>query len=542
MRIPLAGSRLPQALLLLLVVLLPFLAFLQYRWIGQLSDAERERMQANLLAVMTRFRQDFDGELTRTFMAFQMGPPLASERTLHDYAERFARWRDEDPNSLLVRNLYAIEEDGRVLLLDPDSLRWNPADWPPALAPLRPRLESRTRQPFRPGPPFRLAVADDVPALILPRYSGFLILELDLPYIQTDLLPELARRHISTFTYHLQIVTKTTPPKVIYQSDPAADFSSPDATISLFDILAPGPRPLPRDRPRGGGLWLLHAKHRSGSLEAAIERVRRRNLFISFGVLLLMAVTMGLLVVSTRRAQRLARLQMEFVAGVSHEIRTPLAVISSAADNLADGLVTTPEQAQRYGAAIRKEGRRLADMVQQVLTFAGAESGRLSLQLESVPLSAVVERALAACDAAVREAGCRLEVDIPPDLPPVLADPTTLSHCLQNLLLNACKYGNDGHWVGVRVRLLPDSIEVSVTDRGPGIDPADLPHIFEPFYRGRHAIASQIRGTGLGLSLVQRIMEAHGGAVTVRSTPGQGACFTLTLPLAPTHETTPSLG
>jgi len=103
MRIPLAGSRLPQALLLLLVVLLPLLAFLQYRWIGQLSDAERERMQANLLAMMSRFSLDFDGELARTFMAFQMGPPPGVERTLHDYAERFARW---NPQFLLtVRGL-----------------------------------------------------------------------------------------------------------------------------------------------------------------------------------------------------------------------------------------------------------------------------------------------------------------------------------------------------------------------------------------------------------------------------------------------------
>lgn len=541
MRLHSAGSQLLAALLPLLVGLLLLVAFLQYRWIGQLSDGERDRMRSSLLAGMVRFRQDFDGELTRAAMAYRMGPPPAFERTLHDYAERFDRWRDENPHALLLRNLYAIEGDGRVLLLDQDSLRWKPVDWPPALAPLRPRLESPARRPSRLGPPFRIGVAEDIPALILPRYSGFLILELDLPYIQTDFLPDLARRHLFTFTHHLQVVTKTTPPKVIYQSDPATDFSSPDATISLFDILSPG---LPLQRPdlRQGGLWLLHAKHRSGSLDVAIERARRRNLSISFAVLLLMAMAMGLLVVSTRRAQRLARLQMEFVAGVSHEIRTPLAVISSAADNLADGLVTTPEQAQRYGAAIRKEGRRLADMVQQVLTFAGAESGRLNLQLEPVPLSAVVERALAACDAAAREAGCRLEVDIQPDLPPILADPTALSHAVQNLLLNACKYGSDGHWVGVRTRLLADSIELSIEDRGPGIDPADLPHIFEPFYRGRRAIASQIRGTGLGLSLVQRIMEAHGGAVTVRSAPGQGACFTMTLPLAPTHEATPALG
>ena len=115
------------------------------------------------------------------------------------------------------------------------------------------------------------------------------------------------------------------------------------------------------------GRWQLLIKHRAGSLEAAVTEARRRNLVISFGILLLLAASVGTIIISTGRAQKLARQQVEFVAGVSHELRTPLAVICSAGENLADGVVEAPAQVSQYGALIRNEGRRLTKMVEQGL-------------------------------------------------------------------------------------------------------------------------------------------------------------------------------
>jgi signal transduction histidine kinase len=530
--------RLPHLLLGLFSALLPLLAYLQYQWIGRLSEAERERMQAGLRANLNRFRQDFDGELTRLFFAFQSGPPPVPQRTLDDYAERLRRWHEVARDPELLRAVYAADGEN-LQVLDFHDLQWRAAEWPASLAGLRSRP----------------LVEGDAPALILPRYpGGFLLLELDLDFLRTRALPDLVQEHFAPAGYQIQVRTRSAPGRVIYQSDAAADFSSPDATTPLFEILPeplggprgprfglPGPPPVP---PRGaaGGRWLLAARHRSGSLEAVVRRARLRNLSISFAVLLLMGATMALLVVSTRRAHRLAQLQLEFIAGVSHELRTPLAVITSAADNLADGLVAGPEQAQRYGAAIRKESRRLGGMVEQVLAFAGAGSGRLRVNPEPTAVATVVSRALAACESDAQEAQCRLETQLPADLPSVLADPTALAHCIQNLVLNALKHGRAGGWVGIHAASNGAAVQISVEDRGPGVDPADLPHLFEPFYRGRRALALQIRGTGLGLSLVRRMMEAQSGSVTVRSTPGQGACFTLTIPVAPPHEAPPPAG
>ena len=138
-------------------------------------------------------------------------------------------------------------------------------------------------------------------------------------------------------------------------------------------------------------------QHREGSLEAAVARLRRRNLAIGFGVLLVMAATMGILIITTHRAQRLAKLQMDFVTGVSHELRTPLAVISSAADNIADGVVDNKEQLMRYGKAIKGQTRQLIQLVEQIFCSPRHESNATSTSVAGLrcrrfwmPLSALL--------------------------------------------------------------------------------------------------------------------------------------------------------
>jgi signal transduction histidine kinase len=259
--------------------------------------------------------------------------------------------------------------------------------------------------------------------------------------------------------------------------------------------------------------------------------VRQRNLLVSFGILMLMAVSIGLLAVSSRRAQRLAQQQMEFVAGVSHELRTPVAVIRSAAENLSHGVVGDPGRVRRYGDAIQVEARRLGEMVERVLEFAGIESGRRLVRVP-VAVEPLVPEAIAA--ALGGDDRYTVERHIASDLPPVLGDASMLRSALQNLLANATKYGGADGWIGVRAQLSPDRREVRVTveDHGRGIAETDLPHIFDPFYRGADATSRQIQGSGLGLALVRRIADAHSGRVTVTTRAGSGTAFTLHVPAA----------
>jgi signal transduction histidine kinase len=283
------------------------------------------------------------------------------------------------------------------------------------------------------------------------------------------------------------------------------------------------------------GAWRLVVKHRAGSLEAAVAGTRRRNLAISFGILLLLGASVGFIMLSSRRAQRLATQQMEFVAGVSHELRTPLAVICSAAENLADGVIDNRDQIKRYGGLIRDEGRRLTGMVEQVLEFAGAQSGRKNYELRPTDLTQVIEDAITACRMQLAEGGFEIERKIAAHLPMVKADAAALSRAIQNLLSNAMKYNGESRWIGLSAEPVKTAngaeVQIGVSDRGFGVAPSEHDRIFEPFYRGKEAQAAQIRGNGLGLSLVKHIIAAHGGRVSVESKVGQGSVFILHLPI-----------
>jgi signal transduction histidine kinase len=239
-------------------------------------------------------------------------------------------------------------------------------------------------------------------------------------------------------------------------------------------------------------------------------------------------------------------LQMDFVAGVSHELRTPLTVIHTAAYNLQGKLANNPAQVERYGALIRRESGRLGELLEQVLQFASASSGRAIREREPLSVEAVIDETLELSKAVIDDAHCVVEKMVDPDLPPVLGDARALRQVIENLIGNAAKYGAYGssqatpqgnNWIGIFASKTtgnsPAAVEIRVTDRGPGIPADEQKHIFDPFYRGARAVQDQIHGTGLGLSLVKKIVEAHGGSIRVKSEPMKGAEFIVRLPAAP---------
>ena len=418
-----------------------------------------------------------------------------------------------------------------------------------------------------------------------PRFESAagLYLQLDMEVLTTVLLPELADRYFgATPEARVAVLSNEEPgARVLYGEEPSRpDFGSgrPEIMMPLLwsreesgretadrlrdrlgrrpdDFFAPpgGPAPPDPNRPRrpgsgrgqrqgqgrggffdpGGPLanvgrdgpdgWVLMVGTDAGSLDDLVDRTRRRNLAVSFGVLILLGAGLALVLVSTRRAQRLAEMQMEFVAGVSHELRTPLAVIRSAAENLAEGVVSEPEQVRQYGALVRDHGLRLSEMVEQTLELAGAHSGKRGVAPEALDLATLVDEAVAA----MRDA--EIETNVPADLPRAWADPNAVRLALRNLLENAQKYGGPSKWIGIEGRTVGDHVELRVRDRGPGIAAEDLPHVFEAFYRGRRALADQTRGAGLGLSLAFDAVEASGGTLTVESQVGLGSVFTIQL-------------
>jgi signal transduction histidine kinase len=235
---------------------------------------------------------------------------------------------------------------------------------------------------------------------------------------------------------------------------------------------------------------------------------------------------------------QLAKLQMDFVASISHELRTPLAVIRSAAENIADGVVEGKDQLARYGSVIRNQSRQMTDLVNQILAFVSTRERTSHYILQPLQVSEIVNSAVENTAELARAAGFVVEQHVEPDLPGVMGDLAALSRCLQNLLVNAIKYGAQARWVSIRAfrektrHLSHGEVGISVQDRGMGIDKADLQHIFEPFYRSPAVRDAQIHGTGLGLPLARSIAEAMGGKLAVESKLGVGSVFTLHLPSA----------
>jgi signal transduction histidine kinase len=403
----------------------------------------------------------------------------------------------------------------------------------------------------------------------------WLLLELDVTYTRAHKLPDLLVRHLGAggkLEYDAEVVVNQDPSVVIYRSSADAGHrvgQTADASVTLLDGRFPSPArglpgerggrfpggpplkgPLPERlarRPGGGfgrpgplpgpgpGLWLLRVRHQAGSLEALVAQARLRNLAISGAILLLILATVSMLVHFSRRAQQLAELQINFVAGVSHELRTPLTVIRTASYNLRGKLAHKAEQVESYGELIQEESEKLGALIEQILRFASAKAGHIVRRREAVALESLIDQSLEPSKAVFEKSRVILEKKIESGLPLVFGDEAALRHALQNLVDNAIKYGTMGSpWVGIIASAVTGehgrAVEVSVMDRGPGIPPDEQNHIFDPFFRGRRAVADQVHGTGLGLDLVKRIVEAHGGTVRVSSAPDTGTAFIVRLP------------
>ena len=279
---------------------------------------------------------------------------------------------------------------------------------------------------------------------------------------------------------------------------------------------------------------IIAAKHTSGSLAGVVERQRVRSLATGLGVLLVLASAMVLVVVGARRAEQLAGMQMEFVAGVTHELRTPLSVIRSVGENLADGVAQRQEQILRYGQLVRDQVDRLSQMVEQTLQFAALESGKRQFRFAWIDAGRAVKEALERARPMIEQAGFALEHGEVKHLPPARADREAVQQILANLLSNAVKYGKPGRWVRVETGADEDGaspeVQIRVHDRGPGIPASEARRIFDAYYRGSAAGEGSIRGSGLGLKLARDLAQGMGGKLSFRSEPGKGSVFTLHLP------------
>jgi signal transduction histidine kinase len=548
------------AVVIVMIVVLPFLAYVQYSWLGQLGQEELAKMKNNLRITAFDCSVDFSQNLLTTLDAIG-GPLEGSDRFVRSIlSQRIKTWKinTQLPDLVLDSTAVSLKPEGIHLLpivLDTSETMFLLRDLSAVAFPIRKR----------------------------PDYIAFVFL--NTRYVTSVLIPAVLQKHFSTEQmdeYEFALVNRSG--KTLFHSKNAMNAGALEgAEVSVpFPEFPLGIRPffvrerslregLPppdfgeaepsrrlsrefRDsrlpplnaqqriamlqdgRARDGDLLELRIRHREGSLEMVVAKNRERNLFLSFGTLMLLGLSIVILSIAANRAQRLARQQTEFVAAISHELRTPLAALQSAGENIADGLVREKDRLQKYGDLIKEEVVRLSEMVEKALAYSRIQSGKKTLESRPLTISRLVDDAIRDAKKPYQKQQLTIETSYDSDLPEIMGDPNELKLAVENIIANALKYSRQYKIVRITVTKASTKkhsyVRLSISDDGTGIPFDELPHIFEPFYRGRSAKEGQVKGSGLGLSIAKHIVESHGGSIFVGSLPGQGSTFTIQLPVA----------
>jgi two-component system, OmpR family, phosphate regulon sensor histidine kinase PhoR len=292
----------------------------------------------------------------------------------------------------------------------------------------------------------------------------------------------------------------------------------------------------PGDELQTKDLWLFPGytlgirMHGETIKELARDRFYRNlALLVALDVMILLGA--WFLYRTVRREMQLARMQSDFVSNVSHELRTPLSLIRMFGETLEMGRVPTEEKKQEYYSTIVRETERLTGLINNVLSFSRIESGKKAYHLTSLDLNAVVTQVLASYQSQLDHLGYTVEKDLVSALPNIMADGAAVAEALLNIIDNAMKYAGTEKWIRINTGRTAQRVYVEVHDHGIGIAEQDQAKIFVKFYRVSSGLTNEVRGSGLGLTLVRHIMDAHHGEVTVESRPGMGSAFRLSFPI-----------
>jgi len=268
-----------------------------------------------------------------------------------------------------------------------------------------------------------------------------------------------------------------------------------------------------------------------GTTLAAIGRRFANISFLTLGALsLMLAAGLYWTYRNVSKEMVIAKLKSDFVSNVSHELRTPLSLIRLYAETLEMGRISGPEKSQEYHTIMRKESERLSALINNILDFSRIEAGRKEYDFRETDVAELVKNTLDSYRYQIEQNGFTFEENIR-EVPPLKVDREAIARSVLNLVNNSLKYSEDRKHIGVN--LYPDhhAVKLEVVDHGIGIPSEEQHKIFEKFYRVGDPLVHNTKGSGLGLSLVRHIVEAHGGHVTVDSAPGRGSVFTITLPV-----------
>lgn len=357
---------------------------------------------------------------------------------------------------------------------------------------------------------------------------------------------------------------------VLYESDnhcPPQYFNNPDFSMALIEIddsisMIPNLKNSPNqntkhmelperfyrivEKPFEQEKLILEVIHRQGSLLKASSRNMLTTLISSLIVLFVIGVTMVILIRNMRKAERLATHQQEFISTITHELKTPLAVISSAAQNMSDGIIVAPERIRYYGNMINKESKRLKSTIEYFLLYSKITTGT-NLKHEKHDLCELLQDEISHWELPWKNDNFEIKIDLPDQKVPIDCDKTAILSAIDNLISNAYKHSKKGKYTSISLKIVNCPLKITkvtfapqdtrqaavihICDHGDGIPKNEQDSIFEPFVRGKAAHNNQIEGSGVGLNLVRRIMNLHKGLVLLENSSPSGTTFALVFPI-----------
>jgi signal transduction histidine kinase len=526
------------------LVPLAVLLVLQYRWLRQLDNTSGIVHRATLVnflegvaaEVEYSYRNDAERLLNLPAATF------TSEDHLQKAAHYFKKKGVEGASRLFVVS-FAQDPDGAVLFFQPSCSTFQPPAWSSEakavwvatspwrmLAHKQETLERVALAVDERDPRYRILInpiTDDSSRIV-----GLAGMVLDTDYFEHQLLPRAIEKSLSKFysgeSGQCPIVSVWDGEgRLAYRSEPSAKVAASDLVKGVPFVFAD---------------WRIGLSSRS----TMAAEVARRSFVLNFLMSLALGVALlgglALAFKTAARQMKLSQMKSDFVSNVSHELRTPLASIRVFGEFLRLGRVDSPEKAREYGDYIETESRRLTQLINNILDFASIESGRKSYRFERADVEEVVAETLKTFEVRLRQNGFRVAFEGAAEpLPCISLDRGAIAQSLSNLLDNAVKYSNGQTEIGVRLRRAGSWVVIDVRDYGIGIPKDDQAKIFERFHRVSTGLVHDVKGSGLGLSIVQHIVQAHGGKVTVESRPGAGSTFSIHLPVEPIPGAAPAV-
>lgn len=535
------------------IPLLAMLAWNQFNWL----EERQLRNNAQIKHSMYSSAQELSNRVKEELLFFPTLMRLKPEElsTLDEsFAERYSFWQYYAISKNLIKDVFVVEERSGIIL------QWDGSRFTSKHERTLDSFETRSGIVFLDG---EIHLTFSILETRNPDIK--LVCVLDGQILEKEVLPQIANSLLANNELFEYRIVNRRSGNVIYESgekDREGDFAQSDVEIGLLErIVLPEFQASPtirifrsnggyidnfafiRERlnPQDGsesppdfirenGQFIIQIMNKDGTLEDITRRTTVQNAILSFGVVLLLVLVMISLAEGNRRANILAKSQQEFIATITHELKTPLAVISSAAENMVDGLVKDRTKAEQYGIMIKNEAKRLGFSIEHFLLYSNT-SNTTRIKPEPCDLSQLLQSALQATEEQRKTHEFRTEVLLPQTPIFIMGDRLALESVFRNLVENVVKHANCGKYLGIITNTEEKRVIIKIRDKGPGIPSKEQKTVFEAFVRGKTAVEGHIPGNGIGLNLVKRIVAMHGGTIALDSKPDIGSTFIVTLPV-----------